>query len=653
MPVLTLPRLAADQSTFSTPWNGAAAFAIEFSPTTNPAQTPVWVDITRDVRTVDISRGKQRQLDRYEAGRATIVLDNRDRAYDPTYTGSPFWTGTASNVVPMRMFRIRAQYGDATYYRFVGFATAIQQRYDQSNRDATCVVELEDAFKVFNLTDPSSPFAGYLQTTRPSLWFRMSEKGTGTTMADSSGFGRSGTWVNGPTYGVTGLIGGDANTAVTLARASSQYGVCTSFPYPTSQLGFSVWFKSTSANDQTIVSLGRKDSGITRFAIQLMSTGALRFIVHLPEYGVHAVYTTAETTYLDGNAHHVFGATEISSVEINRWSIGIDGTLREYSTANLTFVAESTYPSTPGSLFIGQLGNNGTFFDGTLDEFTAYVDTSFTLANLRARLLGIYTTATTRNNGQPTGTHITGVLDACEWPAEDRRLDTGNSTLQADDYSSGTALELLQQMAQTEQGALFMSQDGRVTFKQRRSTIGTAPAATFTDDPTSGVRFSQLTLAYDDQLLYNSVTAARRNGGEITVADQSSIDRYLVRTYTQSDLLYDTDAQTQDFAQWIVNRFGEPSLRVEQMTVLPERAPATLYPAALDLELGDLVTINRTPQGVGSAISRNVLVVAISERLTPQTYEMTLSIAEADTSSYWLLGDTTYSVLDTTTRLAF
>lgn len=653
MPILTLPRLAQDQSTFSTPWRGSADFAIEFSPTTAPSATPVWVDITSDVRSVTISRGKQRLLDRYEAGRATIVLDNRDRKYDPTYTGSEFWNGTTSNVVPMRTFRIRAQYGDATYYRFVGFATSLKQEYDQSNRDATCVVELEDAFKIFNLTNPSSQFSAYIQTTRPSLWFRMSEKGTGTVMADSSGYGRAGTWVNAPTYGATGLIAGDSNTAVTFARASSQYGVCTTFPYPTSQLGFSVWFKSTSANDQTIVSLARQDTGFTRFAVQLLSTGALRFIVHLPEYSVHALFTTPETTYLDGTAHHVYGTTDFSGGDKNTWSIGIDGTARPYSLATLSFVPQTTYPSTAGSLFIGQLGNSSAYFDGTLDEFTAYADTSFTIAALTSKLAGIYTTATTRNAGDPTGTHITEVLDNCEWPAQDRVIDTGNSTLQADDYTIGSALEIMQKMNETEQGMFFMSQDGRVTFKQRRSTLGVAPAATFTDDPSSGVRFSNLTFSYDDQLLYNTVIAARTNGGQFTVADQSSVDRYLVHTYTASDLLYDTDAQTQDLAQWIVNRFGEPSLRVERMTILPERNAAALYPAVFDLELGDLVTVNRTPLGIGSAISRNVLVVGTDETILPDRYEITFSIAEADTSSYWLLGDSTYSVLDTTTRLAF
>lgn len=653
MPLLVVPRATPAQSQFLPMWRGTARWSIEFSPTTAPGTTPIWQDITSDVRSVQISRGKQRQLDRFETGTCRIVLDNRDRKYDPQYSGSPFWNGSRSNVTPMRMFRVRGQYGDATYYRFVGFATAYKQEYDISDREAVCVVELEDAFKIFNLTNPSSPFSGYIQTTRPSLWFRLGEQGTTTTMADSSGYARNGSFVNTPTLGATGLIQGDDNTAVTFDRTQSEYGVCTTFPYPSSQLGFSIWFKTTSANAQTLVCLARQDRGLVRYAIELTAAGQLRFVVHLPAYGVHAIYTTTDL-YNDGNVHHVFGTTEISQNEINLWTVGIDGTIREYSQANLTFAAESSYVSTAGQLFVGQRGDGTTYFDGTLDEFTAYIDTSFSLAQLRTNLLGIYETATTRNNGQPTGVHINAVLDNCEWPQNDRDIDTGNSTLQADDYTNATALDLLQHMAETEQGLLFMGQDGRVVFRERRATNAALGIAAYTtDDPASGVRFSGLTFSYDESLLYNTVTAGRRGGGQVTVADQDSVDRYLVRTYEATDLLYDTDGQAQDFASWIVNRFGEPSLRVERMDVMPERDPSVLYPMVLALELGSLVQVVRTPQGIGDPITTEVSVVGSEETITPDMYQISFTIAEADTSAYWVLEDDVYGVLDKTTRLAF
>ena len=40
-------------------------------------------DVTDDVQTVTIRRGRSRELERYQAGAATVVLDNKGRKYDP------------------------------------------------------------------------------------------------------------------------------------------------------------------------------------------------------------------------------------------------------------------------------------------------------------------------------------------------------------------------------------------------------------------------------------------------------------------------------------------------------------------------------------------------------------------------------------------
>jgi hypothetical protein len=40
-------------------------------------------DVTDDVRSVTVRRGRSRELERYQAGAATVTLDNKDRKYDP------------------------------------------------------------------------------------------------------------------------------------------------------------------------------------------------------------------------------------------------------------------------------------------------------------------------------------------------------------------------------------------------------------------------------------------------------------------------------------------------------------------------------------------------------------------------------------------
>jgi hypothetical protein len=48
-----------------------------------PLAGDVLTDVTNDVRSVSIKRGRSRELDRFTAGQAQVVVDNRDRRYDP------------------------------------------------------------------------------------------------------------------------------------------------------------------------------------------------------------------------------------------------------------------------------------------------------------------------------------------------------------------------------------------------------------------------------------------------------------------------------------------------------------------------------------------------------------------------------------------
>jgi hypothetical protein len=60
------------------------------------------VDVSDFVRSVNITRGKSRDLDRYQAGRASVEFNNSLRTFDPTYEDSPFF----GQIVPRRQIRI-------------------------------------------------------------------------------------------------------------------------------------------------------------------------------------------------------------------------------------------------------------------------------------------------------------------------------------------------------------------------------------------------------------------------------------------------------------------------------------------------------------------------------------------------------------------
>jgi hypothetical protein len=84
-------------------------FAVLDDPVKGVLGSPIYVlaglifyDVTDRVRSVSISRGKSRQLDRYSAGQASVVFENNDRAFDPLFDNSPF----AGQIVPRRDVRI-------------------------------------------------------------------------------------------------------------------------------------------------------------------------------------------------------------------------------------------------------------------------------------------------------------------------------------------------------------------------------------------------------------------------------------------------------------------------------------------------------------------------------------------------------------------
>jgi hypothetical protein len=62
----------------------------------------LYYDVTSKVLGYSLSRGKNRQLDRYRAGSLVVNLDNTDRTFDPLYSGSPY----AGQIIPRRPIRI-------------------------------------------------------------------------------------------------------------------------------------------------------------------------------------------------------------------------------------------------------------------------------------------------------------------------------------------------------------------------------------------------------------------------------------------------------------------------------------------------------------------------------------------------------------------
>lgn len=63
-----------------------------------------YTDVTQYLTGISISRGKNRELDRFNAGHLMATFNNKNRFFDPTFAASPFY----GQIVPRRDIRISA-----------------------------------------------------------------------------------------------------------------------------------------------------------------------------------------------------------------------------------------------------------------------------------------------------------------------------------------------------------------------------------------------------------------------------------------------------------------------------------------------------------------------------------------------------------------
>jgi hypothetical protein len=117
--------------------------AVEVAFTTAPGATPSWTAVTTYVSSFRIQRGRAHELDQFQAGTATVMLDNPDRRFEPLYASGAYYP----HVVPLRRIRIRATWNAVTYDLFHGYVERWQPSYP-GPYEGVCEVTATDGFYV-------------------------------------------------------------------------------------------------------------------------------------------------------------------------------------------------------------------------------------------------------------------------------------------------------------------------------------------------------------------------------------------------------------------------------------------------------------------------------------------------------------------------
>ena len=286
------------------------------------------------------------------------------------------------------------------------------------------------------------------------------------------------------------------------------------------------------------------------------------------------------------------------------------------------------------------LGNNDIVYASCADDFTVLANNEL-LAH----------TVTT----QLTGARINTVLDYTEVLYQGaRNIGAGNSTLgdssTSPDFSiqQGTSLlNYLQTVTTSEQGYLFISAEGTLTFKGRTQLLNPMTEAVFTGDEAVGIPYQTLVNQFGDELLYNIVITQSPAGGPFTATDTNSVAQYQSQTYSATSLLNSTTSQVQSLGQYLLGKYRQPQLRFTGLSTQLLALDDDKQNICLGLELTDVCNVvKHFAVGTPSSVDQSVIVSGINHSITPGSHIISYTFESTDGNAYLTLNDPVFGTLN-------
>jgi len=295
-------------------------------------------------------------------------------------------------------------------------------------------------------------------------------------------------------------------------------------------------------------------------------------------------------------------------------------------------------------------------FTGTVDDYNLdYVPKPRSKAEIAASddlsLLSRQVLSGFNPSSQLTGARVTAVLDDANvlWSTDKRSVDTGQSTLGTGIFD-GNALEYLQQVDASEQGALFVGKNGDLTFRDRLDFTPTSGSVVeFADDGT-GIPYQRVQVNYGIETLYNNVEVTSPAGTAIA-NNQRSRTAYGVSSYGLATLV-DSQDQLDNLADFLVSKYADPEYRISGFAINLDGISSAQRASVLGLELGDVVKITFTPNSLGDPIVQYGQVIRLDHEIEQTRHDLILGLASVDWT-FLVLDDVLFGTMDSNNALAF
>lgn len=455
------------------------------------------------------------------------------------------------------------------------------------------------------------------------------QRGSGGTLAFGAGTGPGTDGLSAPLFTpastTQGLyLSGNAASPTSLWGSQSIVGDVT----------VEAFVNTSTAADQMLVKIG--DDGGSYLSLETTAASKLKCVAY--EGG------TAITLGTVTSASNVTGGTKHVAVTVE--VVGTSATMTLYLDGSSAGTAAWTQ-STGLLYFYRNIRVGGSsvdpLFTGTISH-VALTPSALTSSDiLDHRNAGI-----TGFSGDLSGTRASRIL-GFRLPTGLISTEAGTSTIGAQDTANQTILDAVQDVAESERGIVFASGSGVVTFHGRAHRYNATTALSV--DAETDLGSSDFALGLSDQFLVNDATVTRRAGATARAVNTSSVTAY--GTYTQSlSVVVDSDTQAANIATNLANRNAFPTPRVSDLTFdLLTTTTAGLDALLLAAEIGDRCNVTGLPS-TAPTTTLQLFIEGVSGSISDDEFRLTFTTSPADTTSVWILGDSTYGVLGSTTRLA-
>lgn len=350
--------------------------------------------------------------------------------------------------------------------------------------------------------------------------------------------------------------------------------------------------------------------------------------------GTLNVYNTLDVVN-DGNWHHIVFDNTLSA------QVYIDGVLAATSV---------TVPYLSGlrTLHVGGY-RGGRLFDGQI----AHLAVTFASGSAGDVISAEhYEAATTGFAGEAADERIerlaryAGLSSVTIW-------GTTHDAIASQGPAGSTVVARMREVEATESARLFAERDYYgIAYQSRDVRYNPDPSSEVFTIDYADLETPRLSLSDDDQKMVNEVEASRPGGATQRATAPASILAFGSYPYPGGTLniLKTSDNSVLDAAYWLVSRYANPAVELREVAI--EAYTMSTYLDILDAEISSYFSVYNLPSQSPASTLR-VTVEGYTEVIKEKSHVIQFHTSTTFNDSVWVLDDPTYSVLDSTTRLAY